>query len=195
MNSRLTYNCILITVVLSFSISDSETLHTGLKPIRVVIYYSLEGPSGGVHFVRSASTSSSAGQPNEDTSSTSPTGEQRSPHAFTCTYLESTRLWLPCVDSHAELCTWRLEFTLPVAFTVVASGELVDTVLCPHDSSLKTCYFELRTPTAPSAIGFCIGYAPTDTLFAQSLINNLLVHLRIHLHVRCTLQRFRRASG
>ena len=138
-------------------------MQTGLKPIRVVIYYSLEEPSGGVHFVRStsSSSSSSAGQPGEDTYSTSPTGEQRSPHAFTCTYLESARLWLPCVDSHAELCTWRLEFTLPVALTVVASGELVDTVLCPHDASLKTCYFELRTPTASSAIGFCIGYART----------------------------------
>lgn len=38
--------------------------------------------------------------------------------------LSSTRHWLPCMDTPDQLCLWRIEATVDLSYTVVASGEL-----------------------------------------------------------------------
>ncbi|KAH9636821.1 hypothetical protein HF086_017024 [Spodoptera exigua] len=79
------------------------------RGLRIGIEFSLESPQGGMHFVV-------------------PEGEgtlvEKSAHMFT--YGHSARLWFPCVDSFAEPCTWKLEFTVDESLTAVPFETYVD---------------------------------------------------------------------
>ncbi|CAH0692502.1 unnamed protein product [Chilo suppressalis] len=109
------------------------------RGLRIGIEFSLESPQGGIHFVV-------------------PEGEgslvQKSAHMFT--YGHSARLWFPCVDSYAEPCTWKLEFTVDESLTAVSCGELVDVVYTP-DHRRKTFHYIVNTPACAPNIALAIG--------------------------------------
>ncbi|XP_026742462.1 transcription initiation factor TFIID subunit 2-like [Trichoplusia ni] len=109
------------------------------RGLRIGIEFSLESPQGGMHFVV-------------------PEGEgtlvEKSAHMFT--YGHSARLWFPCVDSFAEPCTWKLEFTVDESLTAVSCGELVDVVYTP-DHRRKTFHYLVNTPACAPNIALSIG--------------------------------------
>lgn len=109
------------------------------RGLRIGIEFSLESPQGGMHFVV-------------------PEGEgtltEKSAHMFT--YGHSARLWFPCVDSFAEPCTWKLEFTVDECLTAVSCGELVDVIYTP-DHRRKTFHYLVNTPACAPNIALAIG--------------------------------------
>lgn len=72
------------------------------------------------------------------------------------TYGHSARLWFPCVDSFAEPCTWKLEFTVDESLTAVSCGELLDVVFTP-DHRRKTFHYVVNTPACAPNIALAIG--------------------------------------
>ncbi|VDN90247.1 unnamed protein product [Brugia pahangi] len=70
--------------------------------------------------------------------------------------LSSTRHWLPCLDTPNQLCLWRIEATVDLMFTVVASGELFDTEYTT-DLQEKIYHYQLLVPTSAINIGFAVG--------------------------------------
>lgn len=116
------------------------------KLVKLGVQFRLENPSFGVQFV----------VPQIDGSL-----RERGYHCFTCKQENSARLWLPCVDSFNELCTWRLEITVDILLTAVASGDLVNTVYTA-DMQRKTWHYQILTPTSAQNVGFAVG--PFDVL-------------------------------
>ncbi|XP_004530837.1 transcription initiation factor TFIID subunit 2 isoform X1 [Ceratitis capitata] len=112
------------------------------RGLRIGIEFSMEDPRGGIHFVIPP-TSEDETQPN-------------SAHMFTYAYENSTRLWFPCVDSFADPCTWKLEFTVDKHLTAVSCGELVEVVMTP-DLRRKTFHYSLTTPVCAPNIALAVG--------------------------------------
>ncbi|KAF7989013.1 hypothetical protein HCN44_007323 [Aphidius gifuensis] len=108
---------------------------------RIGIEFSLEQPQGGVHFV----------VPNCEG-----TLAERGAHMYTYSYENSSRLWFPCVDSFAEPCTWKLEFTVDEKMTAVSCGDLIEVVYTP-DMRYKTFHYTLNTPTSAPNIALAVG--------------------------------------
>lgn len=75
---------------------------------------------------------------------------------YTYSYENSSRLWFPCVDSFAEPCTWKLEFTVDDSMTAVSCGDLVDIVYTP-DMRRKTFHYSLNIPACAPNIALAIG--------------------------------------
>jgi transcription initiation factor TFIID subunit 2 len=98
--------------------------------LSITVEYTLEKPRGGIQFIPGVSA-----------------------HCFT---MGESRLWFSCVDTNTELCTWTLEITVDTKLTVVACGELVDTVL-HSDKKTKTFNYKLSIPTSAPNIGLAIG--------------------------------------
>jgi len=89
------------------------------------------------------------------------------------------RLWLPCIDKLQERCTWEMEYIVAktvrpqmldnssyldddedddeAELTVVSSGELVEQIIHPLDSSKKIFYYTLNVPSAAPNIYFTVG--------------------------------------
>uniref|UniRef100_A0A336MKX7 Transcription initiation factor TFIID subunit 2 n=1 Tax=Culicoides sonorensis TaxID=179676 RepID=A0A336MKX7_CULSO len=111
------------------------------RGLRVGIEFSLEDPKAGMHFVV-------------------PEGEgtmvERAAHMYTQNYENSSRLWFPCVDSYAEPCTWKLEFTVDVDMIAISCGELVESVLTP-DMRRKTYHYVVNTPVCAPNIAVAVG--------------------------------------
>ncbi|XP_041483978.1 transcription initiation factor TFIID subunit 2-like [Lytechinus variegatus] len=144
------------------------------KTMRVSIEFSLENPSGGIHFV----------VPDEED-----TTAERAAHMFTYSHENSSRLWFPCVDSFSEPCTWKLEFTVDSAMMAVSSGELIETVYTP-DMLKKTYHYILNVPTSASNIALAVGpfeivVDPTMheiTHFCLPQLKPLLEHTTVFFH-------------
>lgn len=111
------------------------------RGLRVSIEFSLEEPQGGIHFVVP-----------EDTTQMIELGA----HMFTYGFENSSRLWFPCVDSYAEPCTWKLEFTVDEKMTAVSCGDLVEVVMTP-DLRRKTFHYVLNTPVCAPNIALAVG--------------------------------------
>ncbi|XP_058805308.1 transcription initiation factor TFIID subunit 2 [Phymastichus coffea] len=111
------------------------------KPIRIGIEFSLEQPQGGVHFVLPNCPGTLA---------------EKGAHMYTYSYENSSRLWFPCVDSFAEPCTWKLEFTVDDAMTAVSCGDLVEVVYTP-DMRKKTFHYVLNIPACAPNIALAVG--------------------------------------
>lgn len=77
-------------------------------------------------------------------------------HMFTYGHENSSRQWFPCVDSYAEPCTWKLEFTVDEKMTAVSCGELIETVMTP-DLRRKTFHYVLNTPICAPNIALAVG--------------------------------------
>lgn len=111
------------------------------RGLRIGIEFSLEDPSGGVHFVIPEGEG---------------TMEERAAHMFTYGHENSSRLWFPCVDSYAEPCTWKLEFTVDKNMTAVSCGELVEVVMTP-DLRRKTYHYTVSVPVSAPNIALAVG--------------------------------------
>lgn len=111
------------------------------RNLRIGVEFSLENPQGGVHFVIPEGDGNLA---------------ERGAHMFTYCYENSSRLWFPCVDSFAEPCTWRLEFTVDENMTAVSCGDLIEVVYTP-DMRRKTFYYGLNVPAAAPNIALAVG--------------------------------------
>lgn len=112
------------------------------RGLRVGIEFSLENPEGGIHFVIPPETEGQIGQ--------------NAAHLFTYSHENSTRLWFPCVDSYAEPCTWKLEFTVEKHLTAVSCGELAEVVMTP-DLRRKTYHYVVSTPVCAPNIALAVG--------------------------------------
>lgn len=115
------------------------------RGLRVGIEFSLEDPVGGIHFVI---PDDGAENPNAM--------YDLGAHMFTYGHENSSRLWFPCVDSYAEPCTWKLEFTVDEKMTAVSCGELIETVMTP-DLRRKTFHYVLNTPICAPNIALAVG--------------------------------------
>lgn len=115
------------------------------RGLRVGIEFSLEDPEGGIHFVI----------PDDGTENPNALYELGA-HMFTYGHENSSRLWFPCVDSYAEPCTWKLEFTVDVKMTAISCGELLETVMTP-DLRRKTFHYVLNTPICAPNIALAVG--------------------------------------
>ncbi|KAH8257452.1 hypothetical protein KR038_010200, partial [Drosophila bunnanda] len=111
--------------------------------LRIRIEFSLEDPKCGVHFVIPPASTDEDSQIN-------------CAHMFTNCYENSTRLWFPCVDSFADPCTWRLEFTVDKNLTAVSCGELVEVIMTP-DLRRKTFHYTVTTPVCAPNIALAVG--------------------------------------
>ncbi|TDG50376.1 hypothetical protein AWZ03_003281 [Drosophila navojoa] len=114
------------------------------RGLRIRIEFSAENPKGGMHFVIPP-------LPSDDE-----IGQNYSAHMFTNCYENSTRLWFPCVDSFADPCTWRLEFTVDKNLTAVSCGELVEVIMTP-DLRKKTFHYTVSTPVCAPNIALAVG--------------------------------------
>ncbi|XP_037931409.1 transcription initiation factor TFIID subunit 2 [Teleopsis dalmanni] len=112
------------------------------RGLRIAIEFSIENPTGGIHFVNPP--------PSEDEN------VPNSAHMFTYAYENSSRLWFPCIDSFADPCTWKLEFTVEKHLTAVSCGELVEIVMTP-DLRSKTYHYTLSTPVCAPNIALAVG--------------------------------------
>ena len=121
--------------------SDAAHLVAEGRSLRISIEFSLEQPQGGVHFV----------VPNCEG-----TLAERGAHMYTYSYENSSRLWFPCVDSFAEPCTWKLEFTVDDSMTAISCGDLVEVVYTP-DLRRKTFHYVLNTPACAPNIALAVG--------------------------------------
>ncbi|CAG9538255.1 unnamed protein product [Cercopithifilaria johnstoni] len=113
------------------------------KVIKIAIDVKVVNPKHGIHFVCSFSDDGTL---------------ESGAHMYTyrsCT-LSSTRHWLPCLDTPDQLCLWRIEATVGLMFTVVASGELFDTEYTT-DLQEKIYHYQLLVPTSAINIGFAVG--------------------------------------
>ncbi|KAL4001961.1 Peptidase M1 family protein [Acanthocheilonema viteae] len=138
------------------------------KIIKIGIDAKVVNPKHGIHFVCSFS--------DDDTL-------ESGAHMYTYSTLSSTRHWLPCMDTPNQLCLWRLEATVDLMFTVVASGELFDTEYTA-DLQEKIYHYQLLVPTSAINIGFAIGCftpvvhpdMPEITSFALPSLYPLIKH-------------------
>uniref|UniRef100_A0A1B6LDU4 Transcription initiation factor TFIID subunit 2 n=1 Tax=Graphocephala atropunctata TaxID=36148 RepID=A0A1B6LDU4_9HEMI len=121
--------------------AETQCLVQEGRSVRVGVEFSLEQPQGGVHFVIPECEGTLA---------------ERGAHMFTYQYENSSRLWFPCVDSFAEPCTWRLEFTVDESMTAVSCGDLIEVVYTP-DMRRKTFHYMLTTPTCAPNIALAVG--------------------------------------
>lgn len=115
------------------------------RGLRVGIEFSLEEPSGGIHFVI----------PDDGTDNPNAMYDLGA-HMFTYGHENSSRLWFPCVDSYAEPCTWKLEFTVDEKMTAVSNGELTEVVMTP-DLRRKTFHYVVNTPICAPNISLAVG--------------------------------------
>ncbi|KAH8369988.1 hypothetical protein KR093_001773 [Drosophila rubida] len=114
------------------------------RGLRIRIEFSAENPKSGMHFVI------------PDTMPDDESGQVGSAHMYTNCYENSSRLWFPCVDSFADPCTWRLEFTVDKNLTAVSCGELVEVVMTP-DLRKKTFHYTVSTPVCAPNIALAVG--------------------------------------
>ncbi|KAL7294026.1 hypothetical protein TKK_0012596 [Trichogramma kaykai] len=110
-------------------------------PLRIGIEFSLEQPQGGIHFVVPTCPGTLA---------------EKGAHMYTCSYENSSRLWFPCIDSYAEPCTWKLEYTVDDFMTAVSCGDLVE-VVYTADMRKKTFHYALNVPTCAPNIALAVG--------------------------------------
>ncbi|KAI8335273.1 hypothetical protein EDC96DRAFT_469660 [Choanephora cucurbitarum] len=143
--------------------TPTEPIEPTFRPLIIRIQYTLEDPRNGVVFVQ---------KDNE-------IAPYRSNHVYTVhqPLPGATRAWLPCIDRISERCTWDMEFIVPrkedgasvpeydgegafdevEGMMVVCSGDVVEQVIHPTDTSKKIVHYSLSVPTPAPFIGFAIG--------------------------------------
>lgn len=96
----------------------------------------------------------------------------RVPHIYTRPLgMNSSRCWVPCIDSLWDRCTWELEFVVPRRLSVntgdldddapevfvVSSGELTEHAVHPHDPDKSVFYYTQQVATSVQHVAFCAG--------------------------------------
>ncbi|KAI0660528.1 hypothetical protein C8Q70DRAFT_976084 [Cubamyces menziesii] len=145
---------------------------TEYRQIEVTITYSLKNPADGVQFVL----------PSE----AYPT---RVPHVFTTpSSPDAARCWVPCIDNLWEKCAWDFEFVVPRSLeqhdpasddedepeesddyptVVICSGELVEQVAHPYNSSKTIFLFSQPVATSIQHIAWAAGPFHVHTIPAD----------------------------
>ncbi|KAK6625989.1 Transcription initiation factor TFIID subunit 2 [Polyplax serrata] len=144
------------------------------RGLRIGIEFSIEQPQGGLHFVIPECEGSLV---------------EKGAHMYSCGHENSSRLWFPCVDSYAEPCTWKLEFTVDEFMTAVSNGDLIEVVYTP-DMRRKTFHYLLTTPTCAPNICLAVGpfeifvdpYMHEVTHFCLPQLLNLLKTTAKYMH-------------
>ncbi|KAG9510630.1 Transcription initiation factor TFIID subunit 2, partial [Fragariocoptes setiger] len=185
------------------------------ETLRLLIAFTIDNPSGGIHFVTPGPAAITA-NPNHIEShhhhATPNTNDERMHQGengdhtsgqldnliecdpvcakysqmFTYKHHNNSRLWFPCIDSFNEPCTWHMEYTVDAHLTAISSGELIQSVLS-QDKRKKTYKYELRTPTSAFNIGLVVGNF--DTLIdpnMQEITHYFLPALRQHVLDSCS---------
>ncbi|KAF8527429.1 hypothetical protein BU17DRAFT_39590 [Hysterangium stoloniferum] len=137
-----------------------------LSPISIVVEYTLRHPNDGIQFIL----------PTESY-------PHRVPHMFTTpSGPDAARCWVPCVDSLWEKCTWDFEFVVPRSLhqesddltgmgvdeddvtngaeypvVVICSGDLVEQIAHPFNSSKTIFLFSQTVPTSIQQVAFAAG--------------------------------------
>ncbi|TBU50053.1 hypothetical protein BD309DRAFT_996445 [Dichomitus squalens] len=140
-------------------------------PILVNIGYSIKNPADGIQFVL----------PSESY-------QTRVPHVYTTpSSPDAARCWVPCVDNLWEKCTWDFEFIVPRSLeqqdvlsededdtadseyptVVICSGELVEQVSHPYNSSKTIFVFSQPTLTSVQHIAWAAGPFHTHAIPAD----------------------------
>nr|XP_018909078.1 PREDICTED: transcription initiation factor TFIID subunit 2 isoform X1 [Bemisia tabaci] len=127
-------------LVISIPAEATNLIQEG-RSVRIGVEFSLEQPQGGIHFVIPDCEGSLA---------------ERGAHMYSMCHENSSRLWFPCIDSYAEPCTWRLEFTVDENMTAVSCGELIEVVYTP-DMRRKTFHYSLSIPACAPNIALAVG--------------------------------------
>ncbi|KAI9511720.1 hypothetical protein F5148DRAFT_1168299 [Russula earlei] len=127
-------------------------------PLIVHIEYSVRNPADGLTFIRPSDAY-----------------PYRVPHVYTTpSSPDAARCWVPCIDNLWERCTWDFEFVVPRSLEdspaaldedaqsehptlVICSGELVEQVAHPYNSSKTIFTFSQATPMSAQHIGFAAG--------------------------------------
>jgi hypothetical protein len=121
--------------------------------VTVAIRFELRDPLGGVHFV----------EPRDGYFNDRPR------HCFTTAAICESRLFMPCVDTFAELedggaesgrltpqyPTWELAFTVAPGLTAVSVGTLDRQLVLPDGRTIF--HYRLNNPTGAHGIGFAVG--------------------------------------
>ncbi|EIW64059.1 uncharacterized protein TRAVEDRAFT_55102 [Trametes versicolor FP-101664 SS1] len=145
---------------------------TEYRQIEVTISYSLKNPADGVQFVLP--------------SDAYPT---RVPHVFTIpSSPDASRCWVPCIDNLWEKCAWDFEFVVPRSLeqhdaasddedeavetdeyptVVVCSGELMEQVAHPYNSSKTIFLFSQPVATSVQHIAWAAGPFHVHTIPAD----------------------------
>lgn len=124
-----------------FTTPEANELIEEGKEVRIGIEFSLENPTGGLHFVTVEHDGSVA---------------VNASHMYTYCHENSTRLWFPCIDSYAEPCKWKLEFTVDEHLTAVSCGDLIEVVATP-DLRRKTYHYTVSVPVSAPNIALAVG--------------------------------------
>jgi len=146
------------------SMTQTSSATPEFAPITVTIVYSLRNPVDGIQFVI-------------------PTDSYpfRVPHVYTTpSSPDAARCWVPCLDSLFEKSTWDFEFVVPSFLEerdealdlldddldyaddrnrtiVVCSGDLVEQVAHPYNSSKTIFLFSQSAPTSVQHVAFAAG--------------------------------------
>ncbi|KAL0273010.1 UNVERIFIED_CONTAM: hypothetical protein PYX00_005790 [Menopon gallinae] len=137
---RIDPDCNAGELIISIPPNASHLVGEG-RGLRIGIEFSIEQPQGGLHFVIPECEGTLA---------------EKGAHMFSCGHENSSRLWFPCVDSYAEPCTWKLEFTVDEFMIAVSNGDLIEVVYTP-DMRRKTFHYLLTTPTCAPNICLAVG--------------------------------------
>ena len=89
--------------------------------------------------------------------------DPRDAHAYTTTGFAHTselgagcgsRCWFPCVDTLADVCTYKIQIEVATAHVAVATGKLLARRTLPNSTVFE---FEHDVPIPPSSVGFVVG--------------------------------------
>ena len=96
----------------------------------------------------------------------------RVPHMYTRPLgLNSSRCWVPCLDSLWDRCTWELEYVVPRRLSVdmgdlddetpeiyvISSGELTEHAMHPQNPEKSVFYYTQQVATSVQHVAFCAG--------------------------------------
>ncbi|XP_055350566.1 transcription initiation factor TFIID subunit 2-like [Paramacrobiotus metropolitanus] len=143
-----------LAITLPSRYAPSYTLSSGPSTTRshahdliiVGIEFMLEKPAYGLHFV----------VPQFPHDNAELSMAQRGAYLVSGSHENSSRLWFPCVDSFSELCTWKLEITVPHEMIAVACGEASEIQITP-DNKQKIFHFTMNIPTSAPQIALAVG--------------------------------------
>lgn len=76
---------------------------------------------------------------------------------FTYNQVNSTRMWMPCIDNMNERCMWEMEYTVSYENSVASTGDLI----CPPEiddhSKTKRFYYQSDIPISAPNVFFAVG--------------------------------------
>ncbi|KAI0028582.1 hypothetical protein K488DRAFT_80600 [Vararia minispora EC-137] len=140
---------------------QSQQTQTEFESFSILIEYSLRNPADGINFVLPSDAY-----------------PHRAPHVYTTPSSPDTaRCWVPCIDSLWQRQTWDFEFIVPRCLeerdeeqadddgdvqgehptVVVCSGDLVEIVAHPYNSSKSIFIFSQGSPVSSQHVGFAAG--------------------------------------